>query len=145
MKNVHFQWPSTRRGVIEFPQAEERAELEISVEARLYELTSVVARVGSSAFNVLLTEKSSVREAIEELIVKVNALNWIARVAKYSTGRVREGLWTDIDHALCGLEKTAELVTRAGEKWADSDSGGRRGRVELQDQDLFHTARRTPD
>ncbi len=129
MNKAHLQRPATRGGAIALPHVEERAELENNVEVRLQELTSAIAGLGNSAFNFLLIEKSSVREAIEELTVKVSALNWIVRVAKRSTGRVREGLWADIDHALTGLEKTAELVTRAGERWPHSDSGGRRERA----------------
>jgi hypothetical protein len=126
MNKAHLQRPATSRGVMEFPPAEERAELERNIEARLHELTIAVAGFSESAFNFLLAEKSSARKTIEELTVRVNALNWILRVAERSTGTVREGLWADIDHALTGLEKAAELATRAGERWAQMDSGGRR-------------------
>jgi hypothetical protein len=134
MNKVQMQWPSTRAQVIEFPRAEESAEQESGIDARLQELKSLVDRFGDAAFNLFLTEKSAVREAIEELAVKVSALDWIARIARRSTGQVREGLWTDIEKALVDLEKTAELVIRATEKWAHADLGARHQRVVSQDR-----------
>jgi hypothetical protein len=123
---IQMQRPATRARVIEFPQVEEIIKLEISIEARLRELTNFVEDFGDAAFNLFLTEKEAVREAIEELAVKVSALNWIVRVAKRSTGLVREGLWADIERALTDLEKTAHAVMRATEKWNHADLGAHR-------------------
>ncbi len=129
MNEAQMQQPRTMAGVIEFPRAAQVKELENSIEARLEELTEVVDGFGDEAFNLFLTEKSAVREAIEELVVKVSALDWIVRVAKRSSGAVRQGLWADIERALVDLEKTANFVIRATEKWAHSDVNGRRERV----------------
>lgn len=115
--------------VIQFPRVQQIKELESNIEARLQELTDTVDSFGDAAFNLFLTEKSAVREAIEELAVKVSALDWIVKVAKRSTGPVRKGLWADIERSLVDLEETANFVIRATEKWARSDTNGRRERV----------------
>jgi hypothetical protein len=75
---------------------------------------------------LLLTEKTAVREAIEELAVKVSALEWIVRVARHSAGRVQSRLWADSDAALTDLEATAGSVARVTEKWGRSSLGGPR-------------------
>jgi hypothetical protein len=129
MNKAQTQRPTTGARIIEFPHFEQTTELEISIEARLRELTNFAERFGDAAFSLFLTEKTSVRGAIEELIIKVNALDWIVRVAKHCTGQVRERLWADIDGALGDLEKTAEAVMRATEKWAHTDCGDRRERI----------------
>lgn len=129
MNRAHMQQPRTMAGVIEFPHTHQIKELESSIETRLEELTDVVDGFGDAAFNLFLTEKSSVREVIEELVVKVSALDWIVRIARRSSGAVRQGLWADIERALVDLEKTANFVIRATEKWAHSDTSGPRERV----------------
>jgi len=129
MNKAQMRRPTTRARVIEFPHVEETTELEINTEARLRELANFAEGFGDAAFSLFLTEKTSVRGAIEELIIKVSALDWIVRVAKYSIGRVRERLWADIDRTLADLEKTAESVMRATEKWAHTDFGDRRERM----------------
>jgi len=115
--------------VIEFPHAEEMTESERKIECRQKKLTNLIEGFGNATFGVFLTEKAAVREAIEELMVKESALQWIVRVAKRSTGKVREGLWADIDRALTELEETAGSVIRAAEYWAHSDLNRRRERV----------------
>jgi hypothetical protein len=125
MNKPQTQRPTTLAEVIEFPHIEEMTESEINIEARLRELTDFVEKLGDAAFNFFLTERVSVREAIEELIVKKTALRWIVRVAKRSTGRVRENLWEDIDRILTDLEVTAKAVMLASEKWAHIEFGGR--------------------
>jgi hypothetical protein len=134
MNKAQIQRPITSARVIEFPRVEESTQLEIDIETRLAELKDFAEGFGDDAFSFFLAETISVREAIEELVVKVNALDWIARVAKRSTGCVRERLWADIDNALSELEKTAESLVRAEEEWAHSDSGGRRERVVCVDR-----------
>lgn len=125
MNKPQTQRPTTLAEVIEFPHIEEMTESEINIEARLRELADFVEKFGDAAFNFFLTERVSVREAIEELIVKKTALRWIVRVAKRSTGRVRENLWEDIDRILTDLEVTAKAVMLASEKWAHTEFGGR--------------------
>lgn len=127
MNKTQMHRPLAMARVIEFPRLEEREYLETdSVEARLKELMDFAEGFGRTPLGFLLEEGSSVRKTIEELIVKVNALDWIARVAKRSTGRVRESLSADIEKALDGLEETAELLIRAEEEWTHSDASGRR-------------------
>ncbi|HKN60729.1 MAG TPA: hypothetical protein VJW93_06110 [Candidatus Acidoferrales bacterium] len=118
--------PTTRARVLEFPHGEERTPFQDAIEARLAELKRFVDDFNESAFTLLLTEKTAVREAIEELVVKVTALEWIVRVARHSTGRVQSRLWVDIDAALSDLEDTAESVARVTEKWGRSNLGGSR-------------------
>ena len=108
MNKARTQRPITRRRVLEFPHVEERTPFEDSIKARLQELTDLIEGFENSALNCLLTEKTSVREAVEELIVKEAALRWIVRVATHCSGPVREKLWADIDRALIDLEKTVE-------------------------------------
>ena len=130
MNGSQLERPITKKQVIEFPRLNvgAKTELERSVEARLQELTETVEGFGHAAFTLFLTEKSPVREAIEELVVKVNALEWIVRIAKRATGRVREGLWTDIGRILTDLEKTAESVMNAAEIWAHLEVADSRDR-----------------
>ncbi len=126
MNETHIQRPGMMAPVLEFPHAEESESLERSVEARLGELKNFVDEYTDAASNLLLIEKICVREAIEELIVKVSALEWIVHVAKRFAGRTRDRLWADIDKALSDLEHTAESVVIVGEKWGRSNIGGRR-------------------
>lgn len=134
MNKAQMQRPTTTARIVEFPHVEETRELEINIEARLRELTNFAEGFRDAASNLFLAEKTPVREAIEELIIKVSALDWIVRVAEHSTGRVRERLWADIDRALPDLEETAESVMRATEKWAHTDFGGRRERMVCLDR-----------
>jgi hypothetical protein len=130
MNGSQLERPITKAQVIEFPRVGfgEKIELERSVEARLQELTEMVEGFGHAAFTLFLTEKSPVREAIEELVVKLNALEWIVRISRRATGRVREGLWTDIERILTDLEKTAESVMNAAEIWAHLEVADSRDR-----------------
>jgi hypothetical protein len=92
------------------------------------ELTNLVEGFANSPFNLLLVEKISAHEALEELIVKEAALGWIVRVASRSNGPIREKLWADIDRALTDLEKIAESQMHAGVGWPLPDS------VDLRDE-----------
>jgi hypothetical protein len=120
MNRSQLERPIKKAQVIEFPRldVEEKTELESSAEARLQVLTDTVEGFGHAAFTLFLTERGPVREAIEELVVKVNALQWIVRIARRATGPVREGLWADIERILADLEKTAGSVMNAAEMWA---------------------------
>jgi midasin (ATPase involved in ribosome maturation) len=126
MTEAGIERPTARARVLEFPRGKERTPSEDAVDARLAELKHFVDDFSQSASSLLLTEKRSVREAIEELAVKLSALEWIVRVAKHSSGRVHSRLWVDIDAALTDLEHTAESVARVTEKWGRSNLGSRR-------------------
>ena len=101
---------SANSPVIEFPKMTERDQYEQDIEARLQELTALVADLTDSGYGLLLSQAQSTREAFDELRVKEAALRWIIRVARHSDGAVREKLWSDLEEAVCGLEKTAELL-----------------------------------
>jgi|HubBroStandDraft_1064217.scaffolds.fasta_scaffold15535_4 hypothetical protein len=118
--------PITRARVLEFPHREESTPFQDAIEARLAELKRFIDDFNESPSSLLLTEKTAVREAIDELVVKVSALEWIVRVARHSTGRVQSRLWGDIDTALTDLEDTAESVARVTERWGRSSLGGPR-------------------
>ncbi|HTV59909.1 MAG TPA: hypothetical protein VMJ93_13650 [Verrucomicrobiae bacterium] len=133
MYKVQIRKPMARTEVIEFPRSDEFAEWEKEIESRLRKLTNLIEGYSDTTFNVLITEKTGVRRAMEELMVKESALEWVARVAKHSTGKVREGLCTDIDRALVDLEGTAESLIRAAEHWAYSDFGRSREQAGFQD------------
>ena len=96
--------------VIEFPHSTEMAPSEQSIESRLRDLTAFVADLTDSGYGALLAEDSATRDAFDELRVKEIVLRWIVRVAKHSNGAVREKLWADIEDAVTGLEKTADLL-----------------------------------
>jgi hypothetical protein len=96
--------------VIEFPHDDGRAEAEQKIEERLLDLSQLVSDLEESGYGVLLGEDTLHRAAFDELRVKESALRWILRVAKHSSGGVREKLWTDIEDAVSDLEKTAHLV-----------------------------------
>lgn len=106
--------------VLEFPNSNEANQWERDVESRIQDLSALVADLTESGFGVLLSEEITTREAFEELRVKEVALRWIARVAKHSNGPVREKLWSDIEIAVAGLEKTAELLLHSGISWPRS-------------------------
>jgi hypothetical protein len=101
---------SANSPVIEFPKMTERDRYEQDIEERLRELTALVADLTDSGYGLLLSQAQSTREAFDELRVKEAALRWIIRVARHSDGAVREKLWSDLEEAVCGLEKTAELL-----------------------------------
>jgi len=106
--------------VIEFPHSTETAPSEQSIESRLRDLTAFVADLTDSGYGALLAEDSATRDAFDELRVKEIVLRWIVRVAKHSNGAVREKLWADIEDAVTGLEKTADLLLHYGFAWAHS-------------------------
>ncbi len=83
---------------------------EEDIESRLRNLGHLVEGLCDAAYLTLLTERTHVREALEELLVKEAAMRWIVRVAKHSNGPIREALWSDIEKSLTDLEKTAESV-----------------------------------
>jgi hypothetical protein len=91
------------------------------IKARLVTITSFVERLNTTTVNLLLAEKPVVREALQELVVKEAALQWIVRVATLSKGEVRARLWADIDKALDDLELTMDLVGRADIEWPVND------------------------
>jgi hypothetical protein len=94
---------------------------ENQIKARLVTITSFVERLNTATVNLLLAEKSVVREALQELVVKEAALQWIVRVATLSSGDVRTRLWADIDKALDDLELIIDLVGRAEIDWPVND------------------------
>lgn len=135
MNKMHVQQIATIARVIEFPHVEGTEYFETdSVEGRIKELMEFSESFGRAPFGFYVEEGSFVRQVIEELLVKVNALDWIARVANRSTGRIRESLWADIERALAGLEETAELLIRAEEEWIHSDISGPRERLLCMDR-----------
>ncbi|MGH9746069.1 MAG: hypothetical protein ACRD59_08175 [Candidatus Acidiferrales bacterium] len=123
MQKAQTQNASAARKVLDFPQHDdENAIFENDVKARLQELTEFVEGFTGSTVNLLLVEKASAREILEELVVKEAALRWIVRVATLSSEPVRERLWADIDRAVTDLEKTARLLKRARVTWPERDS-----------------------
>jgi hypothetical protein len=120
MHRTRTQNASTARKILDFPQhADERLDFENEIKARLQELTDFVENFTSSTVNLLLTEKPSAREILEELVVKEAALRWIVRVATLSSEPVRARLWEDIDNALTDLERIARLLGRAQVAWSE--------------------------
>jgi hypothetical protein len=117
MKNPSLIAASAKSRLIEFPSISESNQREQDIETRLRDLTALVADLTDSGYGVLLSEEPATREAFDELRVKEAALRWIIRVAKHSTGAVREKLWSDVEQAVCGLEKTAELLLHSGLVW----------------------------
>jgi len=109
--------PFAKSRVIAFPQKSESNQHEQEIETRLQDLAALVADLTDSGYGALLSEVTSTREAFDELRVKEAALRWIMRVAKHSTGEVREKLWCDVEEAVSGLEKTAELLLQSGLVW----------------------------
>jgi hypothetical protein len=97
--------------------AHEAALYEDLIKARLQTITGFVEGLTTSTVNLLLAEKPSAREALQELVVKEAALRWIVRVATLSSGDVRSRLWADIDKALDNLELMIDLVGRADVEW----------------------------
>ena len=135
MNRTHVQQPTTITRVIEFPRMEGTDCFETgSVEDRIKELMEFAESFGRAPFGFFRGEACFVRQFIEELLVKVNALDWIARVAKRSTGSIRESLWADIERALIGLEEAAELLIRAEEEWTHPDISGPRERLLCMDR-----------
>ena len=103
--------------VIEFPESTELTHSEQAIEKRLQDLSAFVADITESGFGLLLLEQPATEEIFEELRVKEVALHWILRVAKYSTGQVRQKLWSDIEYAVTGLEKTADVLLHSKLAW----------------------------
>ena len=120
MHRARAQHSNAARKILDFPHyADEQSEFENQIKARLQELTDFVENFTSSTVNLLLVEKVSAREILEELVVKEAALRWIARVATQSSEPVRERLWADIDNALIELERIAKLLSRAQVAWPE--------------------------
>ncbi len=109
---------SLKSRVIEFPKMTERDQHQEEIETRLRDLTALVADLTDSGYGLLLSQAHSTREAFEELRVKEAALRWIIRVARHSDGAVREKLWSELEDAVAGLEKTAELLLDSGLVWS---------------------------
>jgi hypothetical protein len=117
IKNPSLIAASAKSQVIEFPSISESNQHERDIETRLRDLTALVGDLTDSGYGVLLSEEPATREAFAELRVKEAALRWIIRVAKHSTGAVREKLWSDVEEAVSSLEKTAELLLHSGLVW----------------------------
>jgi hypothetical protein len=113
MNKAYRQKPAARL-LTEPSHFQETKVREAIIEARLRALTEFVESFGHAAYSALLSERASVREAVEELCVKESALRWIVRVAKHSEGSIRERLWTDIEKAVADLEKLAESIGNSG-------------------------------
>jgi len=105
--------PPGNARVIEFTPKNRSRQHEDEIEARLRKLTSLVADLNDSGFGILLGEEAETRDAFDELRIKEAALRWIVRVARHSSGDIREKLWADIEDAVAGLEKTAALLMHA--------------------------------
>jgi len=105
---------SSKSRVIQFPKMAERNQHEQDIEARLRELTALVADLTDSGYGLMLSQANSTRKAFEEVRIKEAALRWIVRVARHSDGAVREKLWSEVEDAVAGLEKTAELLLDSG-------------------------------
>jgi hypothetical protein len=113
-----MQSSNLTEGNVEFSDSVHEAALcEDLIKARLQTITSFVEGLTTSTVNLLLAEKPSAREALQELVVKEAALRWIVRVATLSSGDVRARLWADIDKALDNLELIIDLVGRADVEW----------------------------
>jgi hypothetical protein len=120
MHKARMQNSNAARKILDFPNhSEECSEFENQTKARLQELTDFVENFTSTTVNLLLVEKVSAREILEELVVKEAALRWIARVATFSNEPVRGRLWADIDKALTELERIAKLLRRAQVAWPE--------------------------
>jgi hypothetical protein len=134
-KNPELQSLSTTSRVINFPQTSKSprpaktSESEKAIEKRLRELTALVADLTDSGYGFLLAEEAATQDAFNELRVKEAALRWIVRVAKHSSGAVREKLWSDIEGAVSSLEKTAELLLHSELIWPDTFAANQGGRL----------------
>jgi hypothetical protein len=98
--------------VIEGRQTANKNACEEKIESRFRALQEATESFITSLPAALLADHSATREIIEELAVKLSALEWIVRVAKRSKGTIRKKLWADVDQCLTGLEKTLELMPR---------------------------------
>ncbi len=99
--------------VLPFPKARpttRQRQAEREIESRLQVLGTVIENLTNAPYPGLLRDRGSIREALEELIVKETTLRWIVRVAKSTEGAVREKLWSDIEKAVTDLEKIADSV-----------------------------------
>lgn len=83
------------------------------IEARLHRLGDDIQELVEAPYPGLLRDRGSIRDALEELTAKHTTLLWIARVAKYTEGGVRERLWLDIEKALASLEKVADSLVQS--------------------------------
>ncbi|MGA8223112.1 MAG: hypothetical protein WB780_15795 [Candidatus Acidiferrales bacterium] len=126
---------SVKSRVINFPESfestctTESTKSEEALEKRLRELTALVADLTDSGYGFLLAEEAATQEAFEELRVKEAALRWIVRVAKHSSGAVREKLWSDAEEAVSSLEKTADLLLGSELILPHAFAANHRGRV----------------
>lgn len=102
-----------RSSIPESRAARAACHSEEDIESRLRNLGHLVDGLCDATYLTLLTERTHVREALEELLVKEAAMRWIVRVARHSNGPIREALWSDIEKSLTDLEKTAESVIHA--------------------------------
>jgi hypothetical protein len=95
------------------PVRDRQLAAEGQIEARLHQLGDEIHELTAAPYPGLLQDRSSVREALEELTAKHTTLVWTSRVAKCTDGLVRERLWRDINRALESLERIAgSLVAR---------------------------------
>jgi hypothetical protein len=96
--------------VIEGGQSADKIECEEKIESRVRALTEATEGFITSLPAALLAGHPASRDIIEELAVKLSALQWIVRVAKRCEGTIRKKLWSDVNQCLTGLEKTAEQM-----------------------------------
>jgi hypothetical protein len=112
MRSNHAESSQASFQIIPGGLAQDQSLFEAEIDARLARLSRAVEQFVESLPAALLSEHTSTRELLEELVVKQSALQWIVRVAKHSEPGIRQRMWADIDQSVAGLERSLELLPR---------------------------------
>jgi hypothetical protein len=87
--------------------------LQNRVETRLRDLKNLVDALSAAEHPIWLTNTARMCEAADELRVKVEALDWMLRVAKHFNGSNLGILLSAIEKSFADLEKAVESEMRA--------------------------------
>jgi hypothetical protein len=110
---MNIRFLTTPVGSSRAKQAErigERQQFENRIESRSKDVARQVTSLAESLFPGVWKDGDPIDEELEALLVKEARLRWLVRVARYSEGANREGLWLEAEKVLVELEKAAEAL-----------------------------------
>jgi len=102
----------------------DKAARERRIETRLERVSRALDRLTVSLPAALLAEHASMRRVLEELAIKLSALQWAVRIAKHSQEGVREKVWANIDESVGAMEKSLEILPRLQALEPEAEAAG---------------------
>ncbi|MFY9531805.1 MAG: hypothetical protein WBC04_19250 [Candidatus Acidiferrales bacterium] len=112
-KKAQAQSPNERHRLTAGWYTQNGHPVQNSVESRLQDLKDLVDALSAAEHPIWLANTARMCEAADELRVKVEALDWMLRVARHFNGPNLGILLSAIEKSLGDLEKAVESEMRA--------------------------------